>query len=197
MGILSRFKDIMASNINAILKNDKATEKNIRKYLDGLRMDLGQVKSETEALKIEEQRARRALDENLAEQDKYRRYIEKSEGTPDERIYQTKLDRAIEEGERLTANYDKAKKDLTDLSTLNEKLSSDISSLETKLSESFNAANTAKEQEALYEKMNDAADYLKDKAEAMSELNSVSGSLGMSEIDELAKKYDGTSSDED
>lgn len=197
MGILSRFKDIMASNINAIFKNDKATEKNVRKYLDGLRIDLGQVKSETEALKIEEQRARRALDENLAEQDKYRRYIEKSEGTPDERIYQTKLDRAIEEGERLTANYDKAKKDLTDLSTLNEKLSSDISSLETKLSESFNAANTAKEQEALYEKMNDAADYLKDKAEAMSELNSVSGSLGMSEIDELTKKYDGTSSDEE
>lgn len=197
MGILSRFKDIMASNINAIFKNDKATEKNVRKYLDGLRIDLGQVKSETEALKIEEQRARRALDENLAEQDKYRRYIEKSEGTPDERIYQTKLDRAIEEGERLTANYDKAKKDLADLSTLNEKLSSDISSLETKLSESFNAANTAKEQEALYEKMNDAADYLKDKAEAMSELNSVSGSLGMSEIDELTKKYDGTSSDEE
>ena len=197
MGILSRFKDIMASNINAIFKNDKATEKNVRKYLDGLRIDLGQVKSETEALKIEEQRARRALDENLAEQDKYRRYIEKSEGTPDERIYQTKLDRAIEEGERLTANYDKAKKDLTDLSTLNEKLSSDISSLETKLSESFNAANTAKEQEALYEKMNDAADYLKDKADAMNELNSVSGSLGMSEIDELTKKYDGTSSDEE
>ena len=187
----------MASNINAIFKNDKATEKNVRKYLDGLRIDLGQVKSETEALKIEEQRARRALDENLAEQDKYRRYIEKSEGTPDERIYQTKLDRAIEEGERLTANYDKAKKDLTDLSTLNEKLSSDISSLETKLSESFNAANTAKEQEALYEKMNDAADYLKDKADAMNELNSVSGSLGMSEIDELTKKYDGTSSDEE
>ncbi|MBR1773044.1 MAG: hypothetical protein IJ749_04015 [Eubacterium sp.] len=197
MGILSRFKDIMASNINAIFKNDKATEKNVRKYLDGLRIDLGQVKSETEALKIEEQRARRALDENLAEQDKYRRYIEKSEGTPDERIYQTKLDRAIEEGERLTANYDKAKKDLADLSTLNEKLSSDISSLETKLSESFNAANTAKEQEALYEKMNDAADYLKDKAEAMNELNSVSGSLGMSEIDELTKKYDDTSSDEE
>ena len=197
MGILSRFNDIMASNINAIFKNDKATEKNVRKYLDGLRIDLGQVKSETEALKIEEQRARRALDENLAEQDKYRRYIEKSEGTPDERIYQTKLDRAIEEGERLTANYDKAKKDLTDLSTLNEKLSSDISSLETKLSESFNAANTAKEQETLYEKMNDAADYLKDKADAMNELNSVSGSLGMSEIDELTKKYDGTSSDEE
>lgn len=197
MGILSRFKDIMASNINAILKNDKATEKNIRKYLDGLRMDLGQVKSETEALKIEEQRARRAVDENLTEQDKYRRYIEKSEGTPDERIYQTKLDRAVEEGERLASKYEKAKNDLADLSTLNEKLSSDISTIETKLSESYSAAATAKEQEALYEKMNDAADYLKDKAEAMNELNSVSGSFGMSEIDELAKKYDGTSSDED
>ena len=197
MGILSRFKDIMASNINAILKNDKATEKNIRKYLDGLRMDLGQVKSETEALKIEEQRARRAVDENLAEQDKYRRYIEKSEGTPDERIYQTKLDRVVEEGERLASKYEKAKNDLADLSTLNEKLSSDISTIETKLSESYSAAATAKEQEALYEKMNDAADYLKDKAEAMNELNSVSGSFGMSEIDELTKKYDGTSSDED
>ncbi len=197
MGILSRFKDIMASNINAILKNDKATEKNIRKYLDGLRMDLGQVKSETEALKIEEQRARRAVDENLAEQDKYRRYIEKSEGTPDERIYQTKLDIAVEEGERLASKYEKAKNDLADLSTLNEKLSSDISTIETKLSESYSAAATAKEQEALYEKMNDAADYLKDKAEAMNELNSVSGSFGMSEIDELTKKYDGTSSDED
>ena len=50
MGILGRFKDIMASNIHAIFnREDKHPEQTVEKYLGQLRRDLGQVKAETEA----------------------------------------------------------------------------------------------------------------------------------------------------
>ena len=71
MGILTRFKDIMASNINAVFKNeDKHPEKAIEKYLLQLRSDLGQVKSETAALEMDVRRAENALNQNRAEKEK-------------------------------------------------------------------------------------------------------------------------------
>ena len=47
MGILTRFKDIMSSNINALLDRAEDPEKMIDQYLRNLNSDLGKVKSET------------------------------------------------------------------------------------------------------------------------------------------------------
>ena len=67
MGILKRFKDIMSSNINALLDKAEDPEKMIDQYLRDLQEDLRKVKSETATVMAEEQRCKRQLDECDAE----------------------------------------------------------------------------------------------------------------------------------
>ena len=198
MGILSRFKDIMASNINAIFnKEDKHPEKTIRKYLDTLRADLGQVSSETEAMKMDAQRARMAYDENIAEQEKLKRYIEKSNQTGDTagaRQFEARLERVQSEGEVLKEKYDRVSKDMDNLSAMNEKLSNDISTLEARLLEvkakEASAGSGKVDPDKLLSQMNEKADYMVDRANAMAELNRSSGLADYDEVESLAEKYD-------
>jgi len=63
MSILARFKEIMSSNINALLDKVEDPEKMIDQCLRNLNSDLGKVKSETATIMAEEQRAKRELDE--------------------------------------------------------------------------------------------------------------------------------------
>ena len=63
MGILQRFKDIMASNINALLDKAEDPEKMIDQTLRNLTKDLAEVKKETAAVMADEQRCKRELDE--------------------------------------------------------------------------------------------------------------------------------------
>ena len=63
MGILTRFKDIMSANINALLDKCEDPEKMIDQYMRNLESDLGKVKAETASVMAEETRAKRELDE--------------------------------------------------------------------------------------------------------------------------------------
>ena len=54
MGILQRFKDIMASNINALLDKAEDPEKMIDQTLRNLTKDLAEVKKETAAVMADE-----------------------------------------------------------------------------------------------------------------------------------------------
>ena len=63
MGILNRFKEIMSSNINALLDKAEDPEKMIDQILRNLNSDLGKVKAETASIMAEEQRAKRELGE--------------------------------------------------------------------------------------------------------------------------------------
>ena len=58
-GILSRFKDIMSSNINALLDKVEDPMKMIDQYLRNLESDLGKVKAETAAVMAEETKSKR------------------------------------------------------------------------------------------------------------------------------------------
>ena len=78
MGILTRFKDIMAANINALLDKAEDPEKMIDQYLRNLESDLGKVKAETASIMAEEARAKRELDECNEEISKYQSYAEKA-----------------------------------------------------------------------------------------------------------------------
>ena len=64
MGILQRFKDIMASNINALLDKAEDPEKMIDQTLRNLTKDLAEVKKETAAVMADEQRCKRERDED-------------------------------------------------------------------------------------------------------------------------------------
>ena len=196
MGILSRFKDIMASNVNAVFnKEDKRNEKTVRKYLDSLKSDLGQVYSETEAIKVEYKRARMAYDDNVAEQEKLDRYIMKaseSGDTASARQYEARLESVKEEGVTLKQKYEIVKGDMDNLTAMNDKLRDDIATLESKLSEIKAKEMSASKQDPdrILTEMNDKADYIIDKANAMEELNRSSGQSSYDEVEALAEKYD-------
>ena len=72
MGIISRFKDIMSANINALLDKCEDPEKMIDQYMRNLQSDLGKVKAETASVMADEQRAKRELDECTAEINSFR-----------------------------------------------------------------------------------------------------------------------------
>ena len=78
MGILQRFKDIMASNINALLDKAEDPEKMIDQTLRNLTKDLAEVKKETAAVMADEQRCKRELDEVNSEITKMQAYAEKA-----------------------------------------------------------------------------------------------------------------------
>ena len=78
MGIISRFKDIMSANINALLDKAEDPSKMIDQYLRNLESDLGKVKAETAAVMAEETRCKRQLDECTAEINKYQNYAMKA-----------------------------------------------------------------------------------------------------------------------
>lgn len=63
MGIITRFKDIMSANFNALLDKCEDPEKMIDQYLRNLESDLGKVKSETASVIADEKAAKRKLDE--------------------------------------------------------------------------------------------------------------------------------------
>ena len=78
MGIIQRFKDIMSSNINALLDKAEDPVKMIDQYMRNLESVLGKVKAETASVMAEEARAKRELDECTEEIDKMQKYAEKA-----------------------------------------------------------------------------------------------------------------------
>ena len=54
MGVLSRFKDIMASNVNALLDKFEDPAKMVDQMLIDLREDLAEVKKETDSVMADE-----------------------------------------------------------------------------------------------------------------------------------------------
>ena len=61
MGILTRFKDIMSANINALLDKCEDPEKMIDQYMRNLESDLGKVKAETASVMQRKQEPRENL----------------------------------------------------------------------------------------------------------------------------------------
>ena len=59
MGILTRFKDIMSANVNALLDKAEDPAKMIDQTLLNLRKDLAEVKKETAAVMADEKNAKR------------------------------------------------------------------------------------------------------------------------------------------
>ena len=78
MGVLQRFSDIMAANINALLDKAEDPEKMIDQTLRNLREDLAEVKKETANVMANEKSAKRKFDEAAAEVAKYEQAAKKA-----------------------------------------------------------------------------------------------------------------------
>lgn len=213
MNILTRFKDIMSANVNALLDKAEDPGKMIDQCLRNLQGDLGKVKAETAAIMAEEQRSRRELDECNEETAKLQNYAVKAleagnEG--DARKFLEKKASLAQKQASLQQTYDAASQNAVNMRAMHDKLTGDIKDLESrrdaikgkmavaktqerinKMTSSLSGANDSM---AAFERMEARADMALDKANAMAALNKTPED----ETDALARKYDtGASSVDD
>ena len=78
MSMLQRFKDIMSSNINALLDKAEDPEKMIDQMVRNLQSDLGKIKSETATVMAEESRLTREVNELKSEAEKMLTYAKRA-----------------------------------------------------------------------------------------------------------------------
>ncbi len=206
MGILSRFKDIMASNINALLDKAEDPEKMIDQTLRNIDADLEKIKRETIEVMADETKAKRDLDECNEEIAKLQGYAEKAVlagNDADAATFLTKKNQKVAEQQSLQQIYDNAQANSIKMRQMHDKLVSDKAELESRKDALKAKIRLAKAQEdvnrlssktgsssssfATFERIEDKIDARLDMANAETELNS---SLGVSEADNLAAKYD-------
>ncbi|MBQ3664996.1 MAG: PspA/IM30 family protein [Lachnospiraceae bacterium] len=210
MGILSRFKDIMSANINALLDKAEDPEKMIDQYLRNIESDLGKVKAETAAVMAEETRCKRKLDECNAEINKYQTYAEKAvvAGNDDDaRQFLAKKSQLETERASLQQSYevasanaakmrqmhDKLTKDIADLNARKDAIKAKVAAAKTqeKMNKLAGSVSSTKGTMSAFDRMEAKADSMLDKANAMAELNS---SAEEADISNLAAKYDSAAS---
>lgn len=211
MGIIARFRDIMASNINALLDKAEDPEKMIDQLMRNLADDLAEVKEETAGVIAEEKRAERALNEckkEIAELGSYAAKAVQAGNDNDARKFLT--EKASIEGKLtgLTEAYNLAHQNADNMRSMHDKLVNDINELNArkemikgkmavaKTQERINnmigsTASSANDSIAAFERMEAKADKLLDKAEAMAELNKGTDA----KIEDLKEKYGAANAD--
>ena len=211
MGIIARFRDIMASNINALLDKAEDPEKMIDQLMRNLADDLAEVKEETAGVIAEEKRAERALEEckkEIAELGSYAAKAVQAGNDNDARKFLT--EKASIEGKLagLTEAYNLAHQNADNMRSMHDKLVNDINELNArkemikgkmavaKTQERINnmigsTASSANDSIAAFERMEAKADKLLDKAEAKAELNKGTDA----KIEDLKEKYGAANAD--
>lgn len=205
MGIISRFRDIMSANINALLDKAEDPSKMIDQYLRDLESDLGKVKAETAAVMAEETRCKRALTECNEEIEKMQKYAEKAVmagNDADARQFLSKKAQLTEKQAGLQQAYDLAADNAAKMKQMHDKLVNDIAELNARRDAIKAKVAVAKTQEKMnkmgasiegaaatmskFDRAEAAANKMLDEANAMAELNKGADS----NIDALASKYD-------
>lgn len=209
MSILSRFGDIMAANINALLDKAEDPAKMVDQTLRNLRENLADVKKETKAVMADELSAKRRLDECQAEIARYTNAATnavKAGQDNDARILLEKKQSLSAKLTDLQQTYNLAHANATKMRQMHDKLVNDIAELETRKDTIKAKINVAKAQErinkvtdaagdasdnlAAFDRMEDKADRLLDEAMAHADLNEGP----KDEAADLAAKYGGGSS---
>ncbi|MEI3614421.1 PspA/IM30 family protein [Pseudogracilibacillus sp. SO30301A] len=190
MSILRRFKDIMASNINALLDKAEDPEKMIDQYLRNLQRDLGQVKAETASIMAEEQRAKRELNECKADVEKMQNYAVKAleAGNEDdarkflerkatlsekETQLQTSLDLAEANSLQMRQMHDKLVEDINELNARRTMLKGKaaVAKTQKRMNEISSTVTGANESLSNFDRLEDKINTSLDEANAMRELN--------------------------
>lgn len=206
MGIISRFKDIMAANINALLDKAEDPEKMIDQTMRNLTKDLGAVKSETAAVMADEARCKRELDQCNQEMAKMQSYAEKALLAGNEadamKFLEQKNALAAKQAS-LQQTYDVAAANAMKMRQMHDKLVKDIEELNARRDAIKAKMKVAKTQQRLnklnssitdssssisaFERMEAKANAMLDKSNAMTELNA---SIAEGGVETLAAKYD-------
>lgn len=204
--IITRFKDIMSSNINALLDKAEDPSKMIDQYLRNLESDLGKVKAETASVMAEEKRAKRELDECNNDVAKMQRYAEKAliaGNENDAKLFLEKKNDLSKKQESLQQSYNIASDNASKMRSMHDKLVKDIAELnarrdqlkaklavaktQERLNKIGSSVNGAKSNLSAFDKMEEKINRQLDEANAMSELNSMKEE---NSIEDLMSKYD-------
>lgn len=206
MGIITRFKDIMTANVNALLDKAEDPEKMIDQYLRNLESDFAKVKAETASIMAEEKSAKRKLgecDEEIAKMGEYAKKAVAAGNDNDARQFLTKKNELAQKREVLAKECELAQANAEKMRQMHDKLQSDIAEMKSKrdmLKAKVKVAETQKKinemgaglesagnNMAAFDRMEDKVNRMLDEADAIGELNkSASGN----DIDDLASKYD-------
>ncbi|MBQ1853004.1 MAG: PspA/IM30 family protein [Lachnospiraceae bacterium] len=205
MGILSRFKDIMSANINALLDKVEDPEKMIDQCLRNMNDDLVKVKQETASVMAQEKACKRQVDECQAGIDKMQSYAVKAltAGNEDDaRRFLAEKNRLTTKLTDLQANYAIAHDNSQKMRDMHDKLTSDIKELEfrketikgkiavakaqERINEMTSSVTSANNSIASFERYEQLANKRLDKAQAVAELNA---SNPTNSIKDLTAKY--------
>lgn len=208
MGIMSRFKDIMAANVNALLDKAEDPEKMIDQYLRNLESDFAKVKAETASIMAEEKSARRKLDEcneEIAKMGEYAKKAVAAGNDNDARRFLEKKSELTQKQEVLTKNYELAQANSAKMRQMHDKLEGDIQAMKSKrdmlkakvkvaetqkkINEMGSGMESAGSNAAAFARMEEKVNRMLDEADAVGELNSSSEE---EDLDNLASKYDST-----
>ena len=206
MGILTRFKDIMSSNINALLDKCEDPEKMIDQYMRNLESDLGKVKAETASVMAEETRAKRELDECTEQINKMQTYAEKALQAGNESDARSFLEKkqqlvstqsalqqtytaAADNAAKMRQMHDKLVKDIADLNSRRDAIKAKVQVAKTqqRLNQAGSSIAGAGSSMAAFNRMEDKANKMLDEANAMAELNQ---SAEQNDMSALESKYD-------
>ena len=213
MGIITRFKDIMTANVNALLDKAEDPEKMIDQYLRNMESDFAKVKAETASIMAQEKSSKRKLDECDAEIAKMGEYAKKAVAAGndnDARQFLTKKNELTQKREVLAKDYELAQANSEKMRQMHDKLESDISAMKSKrdmLKAKVKVAETQKKinemgaglesagnNAAAFARMEDKVNKMLDEADAVNELNK---SASANDISNLTSKYDTVASGSD
>lgn len=158
-GILSRFKDIISSNINDLLDKCEDPSKMVDQYLRNAMEDLAEVKKETASVMADEKRCKRLYEENQANIDKYTNLAKKAvqAGNDDDaRKFLAEKQKYDANAEALNKAYSIAKEKASQMRQLHDKLTSDVEGLRARRNSVKATMSVAKTQEKI-NKANESA----------------------------------------
>ncbi len=203
MGILSRFKEIMSSNINAMLDKMEDPSKMVDQLVRNLNEDLGKVKAETAGVMAEEKRAYRDLEECTSEINKLQSYAEravqagndadakqflkqKASLTTKQTSLKQAYDLAAENASKMRQMHDKLVDQINDLNARRDSIKAKIAVAKTQsnINKIGESVDSARGNLSAFDRMDEKASRMLDEANAMAELNKGSDSL-----EDLKSKY--------
>jgi len=150
MGMLSRFKDIIASNVNALLDKAEDPSKMVDQYLRNMTNDLAEVKKETAGVMAEESRTRRLVQENEKEVAKFTELAKRalvSGNDDDARVFLSKKHELEDVGAGLQTAAAAAHENALKMRQMHDKLVRDINTLNARRNTLKAKASVAKTQE--------------------------------------------------
>ena len=210
MGMLTRFKDIIASNVNALLDKAEDPSKMIDQYLRNLSKDLADVKKETAGVMAEESRTRRLVQENEKEVAKFTELAKRalvSGNDDDARVFLAKKHELEDVGAGLQTAAAAAHDNALKMRQMHDKLVKDINALNARRNTLKAKAAVAKTQERInkigaagdkaqgalgaFDRMEDKINRKLDEANARAELDSAPFDEALA----LEEKYRGVNVD--